>query len=115
VSANDEHSLHRQGNLYDLPHLLLPHRRHGCKTNLTNTYPTEFFNTIVDSSLHLHKFNLKINQPIILLRNIAQAQGLCNGTRMIVKALKGNFNQIIRQALYCSCGSIAHGLSNLFN
>jgi ATP-dependent DNA helicase PIF1 len=50
-------------------------------------YPTEFLNTIVDSSLPLHKLSLKFNQPIILLRNIAQSEGLCNGTRLIVKAM----------------------------
>jgi hypothetical protein len=29
-----------------------------------NTYPTEFLNKITDSSLPLHKLELKLNQPI---------------------------------------------------
>jgi ATP-dependent DNA helicase PIF1 len=52
-----------------------------------NRYPTEFLNTLIDSSLPLHKINLKLNQPVILIRNISQADGLCNGTKLIVRGL----------------------------
>lgn len=34
-----------------------------------------------------HRLELKVNQPIILLRNIDPAQGLCNGTKLICRAL----------------------------
>ncbi|CAN1332160.1 ATP-dependent DNA helicase PIF1 [Linum perenne] len=34
-----------------------------------------------------HEIKLKVGVPIILLRNIDQAAGLCNGTRMVVKLL----------------------------
>ena len=54
-------------------------------------YPTEFLNKINGSGLPQHKLSLKINQPIILLRNIAQSQGLCNGTKMIIKVFHKNF------------------------
>ena len=47
-------------------------------------YPTEFLNKISGSGLPPHKLSLKKNQPIILLRNIDQHNGLCNGTRLIV-------------------------------
>ena len=50
-----------------------------------NIYPTEFLNQINDSSLPQHQLLLKINQPVILLRNIAQSEGLCNGTRLIIR------------------------------
>ena len=56
-----------------------------------NIYPTEFLNKIIDSSLPMHKLQLKINQPIILIRNISQAEGLNNGTRLIVKVMHKNF------------------------
>jgi ATP-dependent DNA helicase PIF1 len=34
-----------------------------------------------------HKLDLKVNAPIILIRNINQTAGLCNGTRLIVTQL----------------------------
>ena len=56
-----------------------------------NIFPTELLNTIEESSLPQHKLTIKINQPIILLRNIAQAEGLCYGTRLIIRGLHHNF------------------------
>uniref|UniRef100_A0A453MW63 DNA helicase Pif1-like 2B domain-containing protein n=1 Tax=Aegilops tauschii subsp. strangulata TaxID=200361 RepID=A0A453MW63_AEGTS len=43
-----------------------------------NYYPSKFLNTLKPNAL-----NLKINCPIILLRNIDPANGLCNGTRLV--------------------------------
>ena len=54
-------------------------------------YPTEFLNKINGAGLPQHKLTLKINQPVILLRNIAQQQGLCNGTKMIIKVFHKHF------------------------
>lgn len=34
-----------------------------------------------------HQLSLKENQPIILLRNLRPDQGLCNGTKLICRAL----------------------------
>ncbi|CAF0947889.1 unnamed protein product [Brachionus calyciflorus] len=53
----------------------------------TASYPTEFLNSINPPGIPPFKLCLKINQPIILLRNIASNMGLCNGTRLIVKSL----------------------------
>ncbi|XP_050878450.1 uncharacterized protein LOC127082252 [Lathyrus oleraceus] len=47
----------------------------------------EFLNTLTTSSLPNHKIKLKIGTPIMLLRNIDQPEGLCNGTRLIVTRL----------------------------
>ena len=57
----------------------------------SNIYPMEFLNTIIDSSLPMHKIQLKLNQPIILIRNISQYEGLCNGTRMVVRGMHNLF------------------------
>ena len=46
--------------------------------------PLEFLRSINSSSLPPGKLSLKIGCPIILLRNLAPSQGLCNGTRMVV-------------------------------
>lgn len=53
-------------------------------------YPTEFLNNIKAAALPPHCLSLKINQPVILLRNINQEQGLCNGIRLIVRNLYKN-------------------------
>jgi ATP-dependent DNA helicase PIF1 len=56
-----------------------------------NVYPTEFLNKISDPSLPQHRISVKLNQPIMLLRKKGQAEGLCNGTRMIVKSPHKHF------------------------
>lgn len=50
-----------------------------------NRYSTEFLNKISASGMPEHRLSLKVHQPIILLRNIAQKKGLCNGTRLTIK------------------------------
>ncbi|XP_050908519.1 uncharacterized protein LOC127122180 [Lathyrus oleraceus] len=47
----------------------------------------EFLNTLTSSGLPNHKIKLKIGTPIMLLQNIDQPEGLCNGTRLIVTSL----------------------------
>jgi ATP-dependent DNA helicase PIF1 len=44
----------------------------------------EFLNSLRTSGLPNHMIKLKIGTPIMLMRNLDQAEGLCNGTRMIV-------------------------------
>lgn len=53
--------------------------------NIVHT--AEFFNTITTSRLSNHVLKLKVGVPIMLLRNLDQSVGLCNGTRMIVTKL----------------------------
>ncbi|XP_058786723.1 uncharacterized protein LOC131661242 [Vicia villosa] len=48
---------------------------------------TEFLNTLTASGLPQHSIRLKVGTPIMLLRNIDQSEGLCNGTRLIVTKL----------------------------
>ncbi|XP_074277292.1 uncharacterized protein LOC141600935 [Silene latifolia] len=56
----------------------------------TEQYPLEIFNTFQPSGLPPHELVLKINSPIILLRNLDPTSGLCNGTRLICKAFDRN-------------------------
>ena len=55
-----------------------------------NYYPSEFFNTLTPNGLPPHMLKLKIGYPIILLRNIDPANGLCNGTRLVVRGFAKN-------------------------
>jgi ATP-dependent exoDNAse (exonuclease V) alpha subunit len=53
-------------------------------------YPQEFLNSLTPNGLPPHMLKLKINCPIILLRNIDPANGLCNGTRLVVRGFQKN-------------------------
>ncbi|GMQ05571.1 hypothetical protein CsSME_00050547 [Camellia sinensis var. sinensis] len=51
---------------------------------ITNRYPNEYLNSLDPPGLPTFKLELKVGCPIILLRNIAPKDGLCNGTRLMV-------------------------------
>ncbi|XP_010233544.1 ATP-dependent DNA helicase PIF6-like [Brachypodium distachyon] len=53
-------------------------------------YPSEFLNLLTPNGLPPHVLKLKINCPIILLRNIDPVNGLCNGRRLIVRGFQRN-------------------------
>jgi ATP-dependent DNA helicase PIF1 len=50
-------------------------------------YPVEFLNSISGNNFPQHKLILKSGVPIMLLRNLNQRAGLCNGTRLIVTSV----------------------------
>ncbi|XP_052172243.1 uncharacterized protein LOC127788170 [Diospyros lotus] len=51
---------------------------------ITNRYPNEYLNSLDPPGLPTFKLELKVGCPIILLRNIAPKDRLCNGTRLMV-------------------------------
>jgi ATP-dependent DNA helicase PIF1 len=53
-------------------------------TEVANTYPSEFLNTLEVSGMPSHKLSFKIGTPMMLLRNLDPSIGLSNGTRLIV-------------------------------
>lgn len=57
----------------------------GAETEML--YPQEHLNTFKLSGFPPHQLEIKVGAPIMLLRNINVAGGLCNGTRMIVTHL----------------------------
>jgi ATP-dependent DNA helicase PIF1 len=50
-------------------------------------YPVECLNILQFSGIANHKLEFKVGLLILLLRNLNQSIGLCNGTRLIVKKL----------------------------
>ncbi|CAI0379070.1 unnamed protein product [Linum tenue] len=47
-------------------------------------YPIEFLNTLSFNGYPEHHIDLKVFTPIMLLRNLNPAIGLCNGTRLMI-------------------------------
>ncbi|CAI0382189.1 unnamed protein product [Linum tenue] len=47
-------------------------------------YPTEFLNTLSFNGYPEHQIDLKVFTPVMLLRNLNPAIGLCNGTRLMI-------------------------------
>lgn len=54
-------------------------------------FTTEFLNDIKCSSIPNHKLTFKVGCSVMLMRNIDQAAGLCNGTRLIIDILGINY------------------------
>jgi ATP-dependent DNA helicase PIF1 len=50
-------------------------------------YPTKFLNSICVNGFPNHKLVLKKGVIVMLLRNLNQTMGLCNGTRLLVAEL----------------------------
>ncbi|XP_076928563.1 uncharacterized protein LOC143592521 [Bidens hawaiensis] len=48
----------------------------------TTLYSPELLNGLIISGLPNHKLVLKVGVPVMLLRNLNQKEGLCNGTRL---------------------------------
>lgn len=57
------------------------------KNNQGMLYTTKFLNTLKVPGLLDHYLKLKVGAPFMLLCNLNQSIGLCNGTRLIVKQL----------------------------
>ena len=71
----DEKGYYRFDSVVDYPH---------------NHYQPEFLNSLTPNGLPPHVLRLRINCPVILLRNLDPHNGLCNGTRLIIKAFQDN-------------------------
>ncbi|KAG5003647.1 hypothetical protein JHK84_027903 [Glycine max] len=52
--------------------------------------PPEFLYSLQTSGIPNHKLKLKVVTPIMLIRNLDQTDGLCNGTRLIITKLGSN-------------------------
>ncbi len=57
------------------------------RVSMDSLYPVEFMNTLQFSNIANHKLERQVGVSILLLHNLNQSLGLCNGTRLIVKRL----------------------------
>lgn len=64
-----------------------PHSDNVDNNRVDNVHSSKYLNTISSPRLPNHLLKLKVGVPVMLLRNIDQSAGLCNGTRMIITKL----------------------------
>ncbi|XP_022014031.1 ATP-dependent DNA helicase PIF1-like [Helianthus annuus] len=67
-------------------------------------FPSDVLNNLHLSGLPNHKLVLKVGAPVMLLRNIDQANGLCNGTRLQVTKL----GKVVIEAKIITGNNIGH-------
>ncbi|KAG5531642.1 hypothetical protein RHGRI_026310 [Rhododendron griersonianum] len=87
VGTNPQEVVHlpsTKGNRYTYLATDKMYEDDGMDRSITNRYPNEYLNSLDPTGLPPFKLELKVGCPIILLRNIAPKDGLCNGTRMMV-------------------------------
>nr|XP_017245517.1 PREDICTED: ATP-dependent DNA helicase PIF1-like [Daucus carota subsp. sativus] len=63
----------------------------GSENNdFAESFPIEYINSLNMPCIPKHELKLKVGTPVMLMRNLNQILGLCNGTRMIVTGCKKN-------------------------
>jgi ATP-dependent DNA helicase PIF1 len=66
------------------------HSFDSIEDDLQNNYTIDFLNSITPNGLPPHILKVKVNCPVILLRNLDPHNGLCNGTRLMIRAFQDN-------------------------
>lgn len=66
----------------------------------------EFLNALEVAGIPDHVIRLKRHMPVMLLRNLSPAEGLCNGTRLLVRRV---INGRVLEAVIASGESVANG------
>jgi ATP-dependent DNA helicase PIF1 len=58
--------------------------------NDSQHFPPEFLNSLIPSGMPPHELKLKVHSVVVLLRNLTLEEGLCNGTRLVIKEMKNH-------------------------
>jgi hypothetical protein len=66
------------------------HSFDSIEDDYSNNYPIDFVNSLTPNGLPPHVLKVKVNCPVILLRNLDPHNGLCNGTRLMIRAFQDN-------------------------
>ncbi|XP_051165711.1 uncharacterized protein LOC127284358 [Leptopilina boulardi] len=61
--------------------------------NNTEVILPEYLHSLSPPSLPPYELKLRINTVVILIRNLSINEGLCNGTRLLIKGLSNNLLQ----------------------
>ena len=57
-------------------------------------YPVEYLNSINCSGLPLSKLKLKVGSPVMVLRNLNPAEGVCNGSRAVITQMSNRVLEV---------------------
>ncbi|GKD38163.1 DNA helicase, partial [Tanacetum coccineum] len=85
INAKVMNMLPGQSTTYISNDEAIPHGHDNGEVELL--YPIEYLNTLNFTGIPPYELKLKIGTPTMLLRNINIADGLCNGTCMIIRHL----------------------------
>ena len=74
------------------------------ENNFDDSFPVEYLNSLNMPCLLKHELKIKVGVVVMLMRNLNQILGLCNGTRLVVTACRKN-------SVECEilCGAHVHG------
>ncbi|XP_058768177.1 uncharacterized protein LOC131641899 [Vicia villosa] len=71
-------------------------------TNVVDILTPEFLSSLTTSGLPNHLIRLKVGTPVMLMRNIDQSEGLCNGTRVMITRMANHVIEAKIMAAICS-------------
>ncbi|XP_058734290.1 uncharacterized protein LOC131606021 [Vicia villosa] len=76
-------------------------------TNVVDILTPEFLSSLTTSGLPNHLIRLKVGTPVMLMRNIDQSEGLCNGTRVMITKMG---NHVIEAKIMAGkgCGNLVY-------
>ncbi|XP_058762907.1 uncharacterized protein LOC131636298 [Vicia villosa] len=76
-------------------------------TNVIDILTPEFLSSLTTSGLPNHLIRLKAGTPVMLMRNIDQSEGLCNGTRVMITKMGNHVIEAKIMAGKC-CGNLVY-------
>ncbi|XP_058742091.1 uncharacterized protein LOC131614535 [Vicia villosa] len=76
-------------------------------TNVVDILTPEFLSSLTTSGLPNHLIRLKVGTPVMLMRNIDQSEGLCNGTRVMITKMANHVIEAKIMAGKC-CGNLVY-------